>query len=50
MTDYEFCACGRVVDEFEKFCHWCKRPKPATETDQDKFEGENDKQMRLFDD
>jgi hypothetical protein len=48
LTDYEFCLCGRVVDEFEQFCHWCKRPKAASESKHE--ESEDDKQMRLFDD
>jgi len=48
LTEYEFCACGKVVDEFEQFCHWCKRPKPSADTDQKK--SEDKKQMRLFDD
>lgn len=33
MVEYIFCKkCGKVVDEFEDFCHWCGT---ANEKDKD---------------
>ena len=23
MVYWQFCTCGRVVDEYESQCHWC---------------------------
>lgn len=29
MVGYIFCKCGKVVDEYESLCYWCKEPKPS---------------------
>jgi hypothetical protein len=26
MVHWQFCPCGRIVDEYETRCHWCGRP------------------------
>jgi hypothetical protein len=39
MVYWQYCSCGRVVDEFESKCHWCKKPSD---------ESEDSGQMRLF--
>jgi hypothetical protein len=28
MVQYAICSCGKVVDEFEKQCYWCKSQAP----------------------
>lgn len=27
MVDWIYCSCGKVIDEFEEFCHWCGKRK-----------------------
>lgn len=40
MVEYIFCKkCKKVVDEYEKKCHWCGEIK---EEDKDKEERENE--------
>lgn len=44
MVDYIFCEkCNKVIDEFEKFCYWCKKQeelknKKETQKEVDKNE------------
>jgi len=30
MVDWIYCSCGKVIDEFEEFCHWCGKRKDGT--------------------
>jgi hypothetical protein len=40
MVDWIYCSCGKVIDEFEEFCHWCG--KRREEIDEQLSEGKNE--------
>lgn len=47
MVSWQYCVCGKIVDEYEDRCHWCGRP---VEEELDESESKFDnRQLRLFD-
>lgn len=46
MVSWQYCVCGKIVDEYEERCHWCGRPVGDSEESEPK---EDKRQLRLFD-
>lgn len=42
MVDYIFCECGKVVDEFEENCYWCKKVNKISEKEKKVDENERE--------
>jgi hypothetical protein len=38
-----YCACGKVVDEFETSCHWCGKPLTEKEREWIEFNEDSDR-------
>lgn len=40
MVQWQFCECGRIIDEYENKCHWCGKEKvPDNDEDEEDDDG-----------
>jgi thioredoxin-related protein len=50
MVEYIFCTCGKVVDEYEKKCHWCNKLKEEIKKEQEEKENESNSSFKRTND
>jgi hypothetical protein len=41
MVCWQYCVCGKVVDEYEKQCHWCGRANDKSDEKEQESDSED---------